>query len=351
MRIMLIAPPWLPVPPPAYGGTESVVDRLARGFVAAGHEVVLFTTGDSTCPVERRYFYEQSQGIKASAPVELRHLLHAYEAADGFDIVHDHTLLGPLYASGMTTTPVVTTNHGLFDGEAHAVYEEIARKVPIIAISHDQARSAVGIEIAAVIHHGIDIDPSAFRATAGDSLLFLGRMSPTKGAHRAARLAHQTGQRLIIAAKMREAPEKRYFEEQVRPLLDDRVQFVGEVGWREKLDLLGGARALIDPITWREPFGLVMIEALACGTPVLAFPFGAAPEIIREGVTGYVCADEAEMARRIGEIDRLDRTACRDSAVADFSTERMVNDHLALFRSILERAGRGREERNGMVTT
>ena len=351
MRIMLIAPPWLPVPPPAYGGTESVVDRLARGFVAAGHEVMLCTTGDSTCPVERRYLYEHSQGIEAGTAVELRHLLHAYEAADRFDIVHDHTLLGPLYASGMTTTPVVTTNHGLFDGEARAVFEEITRKTPIIAISHDQARSAGGIDVAAVIHHGIDIDDSAFNATPGESLLFLGRMSPTKGVHRAARLAHLTGQRLIIAAKMREDPEKRYFEEEVRPLLDDRVQYIGEVGGREKVELLAGARALINPIAWREPFGLVMIEALACGTPVLAFPYGAAREIIREGITGYVCADEAEMAQRIGEIERLDRTACRDSAIADFSTERMVADHLKLFHSILERVGRGREPREGMVTT
>lgn len=351
MRILLVAPPWLPVPPPAYGGTEGVVDRLARGFVAAGHDVVLATVGDSTCPVERRHLYEHSQGIEAGAAVELRHLLHAYEVADGFDIVHDHTLLGPLYASGMTTTPVVTTNHGLFGGEARAVFEEIARKTPIIAISHDQARSAGRIEVAAVIHHGIDIDDSEFNATPGESLLFLGRMSPNKGVHRAARLAQITGQRLIIAAKMREDPEKRYFEEEVRPLLDARIQYIGEVGGREKIELLAGARALINPITWREPFGLVMIEALACGTPVLAFPYGAAPEIIREGITGFVCADETEMARRIGEIDRLDRAACRDSAVADFSTERMVADHLDLFHSILERTGRGRDPREGMVTT
>jgi glycosyltransferase involved in cell wall biosynthesis len=335
---MLVAPPWLPVPPRCYGGTELVMDELARGFAAAGHDVLLCTSGDSTCPVERRFVYEEAQGVLAGAPVELRHLLHAYEVAGDFDIVHDHTLLGPLCVAGGTDVPVITTNHGVFDDELRAVYREIGRRVPIIAISRAQASTAIAdIPIAGVIHHGLDPGGFPFRATPGDYWLFLGRMNPDKGAHRAARVAREAGVRLVIAAKMREPEERRYFEERVRPLLDDRVVYAGEVGGTEKLELLAGARGLVNPIRWPEPFGLVMIEALACGTPVLAFRSGAAPEIVRDGITGFLCADEADMARRLREVERLDRRACRGSVEESFSTERMVVDHLALYERLLVR--------------
>jgi glycosyltransferase involved in cell wall biosynthesis len=216
------------------------------------------------------------------------------------------------------------------------VYREIARRVPIIAISQSQASTATAdIPIAGVIHHGLDITAFPFTARSGDYWLFLGRMSPTKGAHVAARVARKTGERLLIAAKMREPDERRYYEEQVRPLLDDRVVYAGEIGGREKLDLLEGARGLLNPISWPEPFGLVMIEALACGTPVLAFPSGAAPEIVRHGVTGFLCTDEEDMVRRLHGVDRLDRRACRASVEKSFSTERMVADHLALYKRLL----------------
>jgi glycosyltransferase involved in cell wall biosynthesis len=338
MRIMLVAPPWLPVPPGSYGGTEAVVDELARGYAAAGHDVLLCTTGDSTCPVERRFVYERSQGILAGAAVELRHLVHAYEVAGDFDLVHDHTLLGPLYAAGGTEVQVVTTNHGPFDDELRAVYGAIGQRVPIIAISHAQAGTATpNIPIAAVIHHGIDAANFPFSARPGDYWLFLGRMNAMKGPHRAARVAREAGVRLVIAAKMREPEECRYFEEQVRPLLDDRVVYVGEVSGQEKLELFAGARGLLNPIRWPEPFGLVMIEALACGTPVLTFPSGAAPEIVRDGVTGFLCADEADMVRRLRDVDRLDRRACRVTVEESFSTERMVADHLALYETLMVR--------------
>ena len=337
MRIMVVAPPWLPVPPRGYGGTEAVVDSLARGFAAAGHNVLLCATGDSTCPVERRSVYDSGQGFRAGAPVELRHVFHAYEVAGDFDLVHDHTLLGPLLAAQMTDTPVVTTNHGPFDAELQAVYRVIAQRVPVIAVSASQAASAAGIPIAGVIHHGVSVAEFPFGDSPGDYLLFLGRMSPTKGADRAARIARAAGQRLVIAAKMREPEEHRYFEEQVEPLLDDRVVYIGEVGGRDKLELLSGARGLLNPIGWPEPFGLVMIEALACGTPVLAFPNGAAPEIVRHGVTGFLCADEADMVRCLRQVDRLDRAACRASVTASFSVERMVAAHLEFYASLLER--------------
>ena len=343
MRIMLIAPPWLPVPPRAYGGTEAVIDELARGLAAVGHDVLLCATADSTCPVPRRALYECSQGTQAAAVVELRHVVHAYEAAGDVDVVHDHTLLGPPYAlARFPDLPVVTTNHGPFDASVCPTYAAIAERVPIIAISAAQARTAPGIPIAQVIHHGVDPCRFPFGARAGDYALFLGRMNPAKGAHRAARIARAAGTRLVIAAKMHVPGERRYFEERVRPLLDEDVVYVGEVGGQEKLELLAGARALVNPIAWPEPFGLVMIEALACGTPVLAFPNGAAPEIVRHGVTGFLCADEADMAARLRGVDELDRRACRASVEASFTAERMVAAHLELYDAVLARPWRRR---------
>jgi len=334
---MLVAPPWLAVPPEAYGGTESVVDRLARGFAEAGHEVLLCASGDSTCPVERRAVYDRAQGIGAGTAVELRHVIHAYEVADAFDIVHDHTVLGPRYAAETSRGRVITTNHGPFDDEFRSIYSTIAQQVPLIAISHAQAATAGHVPIAAVIHHGVDASRFPFVGEPGGYSLFLGRMDPTKGVHRAARIARAAGELLVIAAKMHEPAERRYFEQRVRPLLDERIVYVGEVGEREKLELLAGARALVNPIAWPEPFGLVMIEALACGTPVLSFPEGAASEIVQHGVTGFLCVDEADMARKLRHVHELDRHACRASVEERFSAVRMVEAHLDLYRAVLAR--------------
>jgi glycosyltransferase involved in cell wall biosynthesis len=336
MRIGLIAPPWLPVPPRAYGGTEAVIDRLARGFVRAGHDVLLAGTGDSTCPVPLAAITPRAVGVAAPYS-ELDHVRRAYDAVDDCDIVHDHTLLGPEIAADRGDTRVVTTNHGRFAGVPLERYVRIADRIPIIAISHAQAAEAPSMRIASVIHHGLDVD----RYPNGDGrsgyFVFLGRMARDKGVHRAAWVARAAGVRLVIAAKMSEPAEVRYFRDEVEPLLGGDIVYVGEVREREKLALLAGARALVNPIRWVEPFGLVMIEALACGTPVLAFAEGAAPEIVDHGVTGYLCRDEADMVARIDHIATIDRDACRGAVQSRFSTARMVSDHLTLFDAL--RAG------------
>ncbi|MGZ4681896.1 MAG: glycosyltransferase family 4 protein [Acidimicrobiales bacterium] len=347
MRIALVSPPWLPVPPPAYGGTEAVIDRLARGFAAAGHEVVLFATGDSTCPVPTRWILaEAATGRMGNAVTEIHHVAHAYDVVRSFDIIHDHTLIGPLFAAQLGDLPVVTTNHGPFTQELQSLYRSISPRVPIIAISPDQARSAGPVPVAAVIHHGID--PAAFPVGAGDGdyFLYLGRMAATKGVRTAAAVARRAGVRLMIAAKNREPAEHEYFEREVLPLLGDGVVYLGEVGEREKLELLGRARALLNPIAWPEPFGLAMVEALACGTPVLAFANGSAPEIVQHGVTGFLCRDDAEMEAALSRVDELDRRACRQSVEQSFSAERMVREHLNLFTRLVS----GRSERRPRVT-
>jgi glycosyltransferase involved in cell wall biosynthesis len=338
MRIAVIAPPWTPVPPVLYGGTELVVDRLATGFQAAGHEVLLFTTGESTCPVPRAFVLPAAQGHRIGMAVpELIHVAAAYDAVQGFDIVHDHSVFGPFYAERYPNLHVVTTVHGPLDGELSAIYERIADRVPVVAISHAQRKPAPHIPVARVIHHGIDAADFPYGAGDGGYFLFLGRMSPDKGAHRAMEAAHKAGVRLIMCAKMREPDERAYFEDFVQPYLNDDLVYLGEVPHQEKLDLLAGAAGLLFPIRWNEPFGMVMIEALACGTPVLAFPEGAAPEVIEDGKTGFLCHDELDMAEAIGRIHTIDRAACRAAVEGYFSTRRMVDEHIALFDDILAR--------------
>lgn len=345
MRIGIVAPPWAPIPPVLYGGIEVVVDALATGFKSAGHEVLLFTTGDATAAVDRRFLLERAEGTRIGYSVpELRHVMAAYDAMRDFDadVVHDHTLLGPVYSAGgagrsdshRRRLVTVTTAHNGFGPELADIYRRIGQRVPIIAISHAQRRPVPELPIARVIHHGVD--PGAFPVGAGQGgyCLFLGRMSPDKGPHRAMEAAYKAGMPLIMCAKMRDPWEFDYFDTHVRPYLNEDIQYLGEVPHERKLELLAGAAALLFPIRWNEPFGMVMIEALACGTPVLAFPEGAVPEVIEDGRTGFLCRDVTDMAEAISRIDTLDRGVCRAAAEGYFSADRMVREHLELFDSL-----------------
>ncbi|HTZ07742.1 MAG TPA: glycosyltransferase family 4 protein [Acidimicrobiales bacterium] len=339
MRIALIAPPWTPIPPPLYGGIELVVDQLARGIVEAGHEVTLFTTGDSTCPVPRAWALPHAEGMRIGMAVpELRHVVHAYEVVANHDVVHDHTVMGPFYAERFPGLPVLTTIHGPFNEELTDLYRILAPRVPIVAISHAQHRAAPDIPIARVIHHGVDASAFPFGDGGGDDdgeyVLFLGRMAPDKGAHRAVEVARKAGIRILMAAKMREAWERAYYDEQVAPLLGPEAVYLGEVPHERKLELLAKAKALLFPIRWNEPFGLVMLESMACGTPVLAFPEGAAPEVVEDGKTGFLCEDEAAMVGALGRVDQLARSDCRAAVEGYFSTQRMVADHIELFSEL-----------------
>jgi len=308
MKIGIVAPPWVPVPPPAYGGTELAVDTLARGLLAAGHDVELFATGDSTCPVPRKHLLDVSEGMLiGTTTIEIRHVLAAYEALDDCDVIHDHTVIGPLLSRELSTTPVVTTNHGPFADDTMAMWREISnRDVPLISISRHQASTAdPDINVSQVIHHGID--PTHFPIGPGDGqyLACLGRMSPTKGIHTAIKVAREADIPLLIGAKMREPLEHDYFAAEIKPLLGNGVEYLGELATNEKFELLCGAKALLNPIQWAEPFGLVMIEAMACGTPVISTPCGSVPEIVTPGVNGFVCSTDQEMVEAVSAIDSI----------------------------------------------
>ena len=341
MRIAVVAPPWLPVPPPAYGGTELVLDGLCRGLADLGHEVLLYATGDSTTDVPRAWTYDVARGVESINPAsELCHVIGAYQAARDFraDVVHDHTLTGPVYGHDRGI-PVVTTNHGPFSGDLSVLYRALAAaRVPIVAISRHQAASAGDVPVAAVIHHGVDATRFPVGEGSGGYALCLGRMVPEKGIHLAARAARAAGRPLLIAAKMREPAERRYFADQVEPLLGGGVEYVGEVGVEEKHRLLGGAACLLNPIDWAEPFGMVMIEALACGTPVVATPRGAAPEIVDHGVTGLLAEGEHALAAALACVEDLDRRACRDAVEQRFSHRRLAADHVALYETAAQSA-------------
>lgn len=334
MKVGLIAPPWIPVPPTSYGGTEVVVDNLARGLAARGHSVRLFTVGTSTCPVSKSWLYDEPVAPMGTTTLEAAHVLAAYEALTDCDVIHDHTIAGPLSWARTRHGPViVTTNHSEFTPVIKAIFGAAAARAAIVAISHAQRDCAPEIPVAAVIHHGIDLDLYTFGPGGGGYLLFVGRMSPDKGVHRAIRLARKMGRRLVVVSKMWESGERAYFDSQVRPLLGPDVDFREHVTMAERIELLRHADALLNPIRWPEPFGLVMAEALACGTPVVGSPYGAAPEIIDHGRTGFLSADEAELCR--APIDAIDRRSCREAAEQRFSLERMAQAHERLYERLV----------------
>jgi glycosyltransferase involved in cell wall biosynthesis len=337
MQIGIIAPTWLPIPAPAYGGTETVVDTLARGLRAAGHDVLLVCHPDSTCPVERASVVPAEDTVRMGrASIELEHAIGAYKLVKDVEVVHDHTLAGPPLSLRYPRLPVVATNHMPFTRTMTAIFGAAVPPVALVAISHSHA-SSTELPIAAVVHHGVDLAEFPVGDGDGGYVAVLSRMAPDKGVHRAIAIAKAAGVQLRIAAKMREPREHEYFDQYVRPELGDDVVYLGELGAEDKRALLAGASALLNPISWPEPFGMAMVEAMACGTPVVGCPRGAAPEIVEHGVTGFLGDSDEEMIDGLRTLDRIDRAACR-SRIADlFSVERMVDGYVRVYRDVATR--------------
>lgn len=335
MRIGIVAPPWLAVPPLRYGGVEVMVDVLAVALREAGHEVLLAASSDSTCAVTRLPGFAPSDPASmGEGAAELRHVLAAYrELIDaGADVIHDHTLIGPHLAP--PPVPVVTTIHGPFDAEFAPIVARIPSGVSIVAISRCQAQSMAGVPVRRVIHHGVDNDRIPFGQGDGGYACFLGRMDAVKGVRTAIEVARRADVPLKIAAKMHDANERDYFATEVEPLLGPSCEFVGELDAAGKYELLGGAVALVNPLAWDEPFGMVMIESLATGTPVLATPRGSVPEIVDDGVTGFLRESSADLADALAAVGTIDRAACRSVTAGRFSARRMAAEYSHLFDEV-----------------
>ena len=341
MKIALLAPVWYPVPPPRYGGIERVVSLLADGLVEAGHAVTLFASRDSRTKAELASIFPSAQSDSVGdAWIELAHALACYERAGEFDLINDHS--GPPAAAlgAVVETPVVHTVHGPLTGKAAGLYTSLARVAPqvgLISVSRSQRAPVPGLPWVANCHNGLDLEAYPVHAGRGGYALFVGRMHAEKGCHRAVHVAREAGVPLKIAGKMREPAEREYFETYVAPHLGDGVEYLGETSHARKVSLLQNARATLVPIEWEEPFGLVMIESMACGTPVIATRRGSVPELVDHGRSGIVVDDQVEMGPAIALADELDPLECRRHVEERFSAERMVAAYELAYAAVLER--------------
>jgi glycosyltransferase involved in cell wall biosynthesis len=334
VRIALISTPFVAVPPPRYGGTELIVAELVDGFVRAGHQVTLFATGDSGVRCELRALFPRPEW-PPDATTELEHAGWAAREicsdSRGFDVVHAHVPAALPFAPFLDA-PMVYTIHHDRDEKRARLYAQ--HRVQYVAISARQQMLVPEAHPARVIHHGLT--PLAPGRGDGGYALFLGRFSRVKGVHVALDVARAARIPLKLGGRPHWCDEEYYSSEVAARLALPGAELIGEVGGEEKTDLLGGALALLFPIAWEEPFGLVMIEAMLCGTPVLALPRGSVPEVVEDGVTGYLCRDEEDLARRLSQIARrgFDRRRCRARALERWSARRMVREHLELYREL-----------------
>ena len=328
MRVALLAPLIESVPPLLYGGTERVVSWLTEALVARGHDVTLFASGDSQTraelvPVVPRALRLEGNRLRDDVALHLMQAELCRRRARDFDVVHTHIDHLAFSALRGADVPVVATLHGRLDLEGLAPLHQLYRG-PLVSISDAQRAPMPRANWVATIHHGLPVADYTYSAQGGDFVLFLGRISPEKRPDLAIRVARAAGVPIVLAAKV-DAADQRYHDDVVAPLLRaPGVEFVGEVDDAQKIELLGRARALLFPIAWPEPFGLVMIEAMACGTPVVATRWGSIPEVIEDGVTGRVCDDEEALVRALAEVRSIDRAACRLAVERRFSSARMA---------------------------
>ncbi|MEA2520308.1 MAG: hypothetical protein QOF49_2388 [Chloroflexota bacterium] len=348
MRIAQVAPTYERVPPRTYGGTELIVHLTTEELVARGHEVTLFASGDSqtsaslrsVTPVAQRYGDASNGGLVHAEHLHLANAQAAFlAAADGqFDIVHSHAGIEGLVLAATSRTPVVSTMHNPFVAATRSIWD--AYPWAHHAVSAASATTFPTRGARPPILHGIDVESFRFgEHPDGDFVLFLGRFSPAKGAARAIEAATRAGRRLVLAGKIDPA-DAAHVEAEIQPAIDgDRVRYVGEVDAATKRSLLARADALLFPIEWDEPFGLVMVESLASGTPVVGFRRASVPEVVEDGRTGYVVDDLDGMVDAIRRIESIDRRACRSAAEERFTVRRMVDDIEAMYRAILVEAG------------
>jgi glycosyltransferase involved in cell wall biosynthesis len=341
VRIAILAPLVEPVPPPLYGGTERVVSLLTEELVRRGHDVTLFASGDSqtaatlvpVCPSGLRLDPE----VKDYAAYTLVALSEAYSGTRDFDLFHNHNDYLAFGMARLASTPTVTTTHGRLDlQEVRRIYRLFPEQ-RLVSISHDQRKWLPDANWVGTVHNSIAVDHFRLRQTPGGYLVFLGRISPEKRPDRAIEIARDVGMKLVIAAKV-DAVDRDYYDNAIAPLIHANrglIEFIGEVDEREKDEVLGKAYAYLFPIDWPEPFGLTMVEAMATGTPVIASRNGSVPEIVVDGVTGFVCSTFKDLIEAVPKVASLDRVACRRHVEHHFTPAAMADGYETIYHTLL----------------
>jgi len=348
MRIAQIAPLWIPIPPFTYGGTEFIISLITEELVKRGHEVTLFATGDSKTSARLVPVWQKSLWrAKLNAPHAAFSLLYheVLSRQDEFDIIHDHCEFYTAPFSKFLKPPIITTIH-------HPMHEEMIilfKKFPninYVAISKNQRKTAPGINFVKTIYNGIPLERYSFEANPQDYLLWLSKITPQKGLAEAIQVAQKTGKKLLIAGIIPKE-EQDYFEYRIQPMIDGKqIQFVGAANFEKKVELFKNARALLYPIKRPEPFGLVVAESMACGTPVIAYKEGSMPELIKDGKTGFLVNSQEEMIAALKKINQINRRDCRRYVGRKFSLQKMVNKYEALYNTILKEKKKNGSQQN-----
>ncbi|GHA96881.1 glycosyltransferase family 4 protein [Modicisalibacter luteus] len=343
MKIAQVPPLTEAIPPKQYGGTERVVSYLTEELVALGHDVTLFASGDSQTSATLVPLRERSLRTDSSVIDRVSHLLAQIDTvlqrAGDFDVIHFHTDYHAHFLPlRYLDVPHLTTLHGRLDiADAYPLFARFPNE-PLVSISNHQRLPLKNVNWLDTVYHGLPETLYRLNEAPGDYLAFIGRFSPEKAPHTAIEIALRTGTPIRIAAKPTDSQvDEEYFNTKVRPLLSHPlVDFIGEIGEREKNDFLGNAKALLFPITWPEPFGLVMIEAMACGTPVIAFRQGSVPEVMQEGVSGFVVDDVEQAIAALDQLDNIDRRACRQYFEQRFSASTMARNYVHCYERLLD---------------
>jgi glycosyltransferase involved in cell wall biosynthesis len=359
LKIAQVSPLWYPVPPKGYGGTELIVSRLTEGLVKRGHKVTLFASSNSKTKaklvsVSKKNLYSLNMPWTASN-YNILNLIEAFSREKKFDIIHTHIDKFDFLFRAKSKTPSVATLHNIiwatwkkqkkgWNGEWYnleALVKNYSRfpKLPYISISDKYKEICPAkINFAKTIYHGLEIEKLDFNPKPKDYFIWLGRLTEIKGPHIALKLAKKLGLKLIIAGVLRSDSDKKFFEEKIKPELNDKIKFIGEIkSDRKKSKLLGRAKALIYPLLWDEPFGIVLTEAQATGTPVIAFDRGAAKEVVKDGETGFIVKDEKKMIKAIKKIDTISRSKCREWVEDNFTVDKMVENHEELYYELIKK--------------
>jgi glycosyltransferase involved in cell wall biosynthesis len=340
MRIAQVAPLWERVPPPAYGGIELVVGLLTDELVRRGHEVTLFASGDSISLAKLESVHHQAlrldSNVREYGIYEMLQMSRVYEQASEFDIIHSHMGCVALPYGNLVKTPTVHTLHGIFTPDNEKMFTHACRQ-PYVSISDAQREPRLNLNCVATVYNGIDLSTYDFYPEPQDPpyLAFLGRISPEKGTHLAIEIAKRSGWRLKMAGKV-DVVDVDYYEQQIKPHIDGKqIEYLGETDHEQKSALIGGAVATLFPITWREPFGLVMIESMAAGTPVIAMALGSTTEVIAHGKTGFLCNNVDEFVEAIDQVAQLNRNDCREHVSKHFSVQKMTAGYEAVYQQVL----------------